>query len=158
MKFQCPLCQKETAYRAVFNNKIIVCKCQGLQQVGEIKNGKFFSINKQAHWTIRKLNTIDSIIKFGTIFDNAFKNEFYVKNYYSNKDVFVIFKNKQATYMLSAKDKEISLPKQTFLSGHKAKKIEKEDLNDLFSFLISNKILHQQEKDKYLEQGNFNEF
>lgn len=160
MNFKCPLCNQEKAHRAFFDRSIIVCKCQGLTQVGKIVNGSFqpVSFHKKSSWSLRKLNNIDSILEYGKKFNNSCQNHHYVKNYYQHADIFILYKDQHPKYMLITKEKKIQLPKKVFLSGEGVHPVDKEDINDLFSFLTKNKILKEEEKTEYLKERDFDEF
>lgn len=148
-KYTCPLCYQKTAYQAEFNKKIIVCKCEGLNEVGKIIDNQFIP-NQRNNWNIRKLNSTDSIMEYGLKFNNAAQNFQHADFFLKNGESFVVYKNNNAKYMLLTKNQEIMYPKKSFLSGYNAEEVDSNDIEDLFNFLINQKIVSKKEKLEYI--------
>lgn len=111
-KYKCPLCSENKAYRSKAYPNMVVCKCQGLKEVGEIVDGSFLPsipldsletkprnyLTSVNNFFIRKLKTIDDIKECGREFNNALQSDAYLRNLLPVNYIYIAEYDKDMTH------------------------------------------------------------
>lgn len=152
----CPLCNKDSAYCAEYDKSIVVCRCKGLQVVGKMENIKYIPFDNSIKWNIKKINNIENLMLIGKKLNIATKLRENAEFYFKQGDTYTLYSKNILKYIILVNNKKIFSPRKSFLSGYGLIEVREKDIDSLFDFLISNKIILASEKQNYIKGDSVN--